>query len=283
MNESPPGANRLNHDDHFLPLPPSGEGREGIRTLNQPPQLTRHIIAEGGSKWFGSKPSRNGYSAIPLIEQPRDHRRPTTLDPMAPTKPISPNPDDDSTIESASEMQEFTGESIAPPKAKVGKPSNYLSNIRCDTSDPPHLVEENEGHTMIKYIIPSQTMEDKLIQSMEYFETNVVTPCRERKECTQGTPLSASINYVTAESSSMSPESYSIGDQNTSIQIKVISFNFDETKQHSSRNRNGHGGIKVTIITSISNHGCDINGRAIQTIELLRRCFYPRRDVIKWG
>jgi hypothetical protein len=124
-------------------------------------------------------------------------------------------------------------------------------------------------------------MEDKLIQSMKYFETNVVTPCQERKECTQGTPLSASINDVTAESSSMSPESYSIGDQNTSIQIKVISFNFDETKQHSSRN--GHGGMKVAIITSISNHGFYINGRAIQTIELLRRCFYPRRDVIKWG
>lgn len=272
MSERRFGAHRPNHGEDFLPQLCFDTRRETPPNTIQPSEYPHHDISDAGSKWNGPNPSDIGPEHTTNNWLSSQHTVTTT--PLAKKPPIHIIPF----------HHDFADLPSGPSQEWWGEPLESSN----DTSDPSHLTEENKGRTTINHVNPSQSREDESTQSTGCFAINVVTPCRENKGSISELPsgdASTVYNYVTAETSTplLSKNysySYSIGHQNTTIQTKANFFNFDVTKQNSSRH--SHGGMKITIMISTI-HGCYICGRAIQTIELLRRCFYPRRDVIKWA
>lgn len=199
-------ANRLNHDDDFLQEPQFREGREDTAKRNRPPKPARNNTSVGGCKWLGPNPSGNGYSTTSHTDQPRDHRQTNAVDPTVLKTSASNIQGDDFAIESSAWTQE-TGREVADSPSIWGKP-NYYPTTKF-TSDPPPLVEEEEGRTHpISISLPSLIGNDLRIEQDGH---SSIAKSNEYER--ENTSSAGSLHYFTPNSSLLSTTSQDDAEQ----------------------------------------------------------------------
>jgi hypothetical protein len=307
------GATRLDHGDDSLPKPSSGEEREQQETA-------RCIAVDGECNWFGPNPLGNGQLTITQTEQPRDHRKTNAIDPTALNNITHHIPEDESTFESLIWTQGCMGEWMAPPTA-WGKPL-YPSTTRRGNSEPPSLIEETEerttptkpigGHVTVTTDPPliqddeNESLNSSTSESLFYFTAESSLSSLESYDyAEEAIAKAAEARNLEALNAPYRPEEQQ--GKNIIFGTMIQCLSVLQTKRHKRRE-----GKRPSVVVSPTLSECPRQyprynnssrderrsyatscfycqlqsastvGSAIKTIELLRRCFFPRRDVIKW-
>ena len=254
-------TNGLNHGDDFLHNPHAGTGRTSHTSLNQTSHSHRDNASEGGRCWFEQNSSDIDQDVIIPDWHPSAHRETTTATSAEPNTSIPWSQKCGGSLENLPLVQGEWGLQVESP-SKQGKPSK---NPRYETvSDPPLLVNEDDGGWIHPISLsPSQMSGGTPIKGKLTETSSVHSP-------TMGIPELIRSGKLSTLQESSSTELLEM--------VRLICHLCKTTNVPDWWRQ--QAGITIRICYRL--HGSIFHGQAVQTIELLRRCFYPRRDVIKW-
>jgi hypothetical protein len=271
------GANRLNHGDDFLPNVSDGNSREPSHHPNQPPKPARKHNTDAWGKWFNQNPSKIGEDVTIPANTP-SKRCDINAPDQEPIHIITPDhPKGDNRSSSLISTWDRWGEKTVIPST-LKEPSRSSSTINSD-----HLRND------INNALPSPSLVSTM--SNQWRQTSAKPPTLETLETScpyskLNDPLrSFDFEFNKCEEArrlllTVTPEP-SPAKTTITQQLKV------ETSTNDTN---------VNSTPLDHNQGCSINKRqcyqhkmpkgqpssALQKVALLRRCHFPKRDVIKW-
>jgi hypothetical protein len=240
------GVDDLNHGDDFLRKATAGTQRVTRLPLKQPSKPTRVHSKNAGYKWFGQNLSRNGGDDI----NPFNHR--FSLCDNSALAPITIKPGnirDDSSTQLPETLYCQLDEPPAAPRL-LGESQIIPPALNSDSTSSPIFIQ---GYNAVCY--PTDKLKGNPTINMRTIEgtNNLVTP--------ETSPMAATVEEVTVT-------------------------NLDGSIHYADHLTTGYSITEPEGLIMIS-HTRRMkkkrqSSRALWQFELLRRGFYPERDVIKW-
>ena len=252
-----------NHDDDFLPTSDDRAARRGAPTDGHPSHPHRRDNSDAGSRWNGLKPSDIGSAINGPIRRQRRHDVPAQSNKGKPSIHIIPP---------------------SPPHGARPCSSRHHREIRRENQHHPSS-ERSQAAINARGNLPiTRSTDDE-----GWFQLpHTVTPPREQAHHSRASDT-PSINWIGTTPYRLSFDlkpSLQGGKDGTQQKRRGIS---DEARPNALWIFGDNGDTTnwrrrkwTQQLTVLHRLGKEQFGRALQQFALLRRCFYPRRDVIKW-
>lgn len=225
----------------------SATPRETKNLTIQPQKLTRAHAADEGCRWFGENPPDRSRDLTISTRQPPNRRKSATSSWSKPLGTIESPADECNGLEPLAPSNGGDLEMPEEPRTQghLPKPPRIERRLRVDL--PPHI-QEGDGHVTRGTITPSPDSRSQ--STFEQWGPLPVKACAPRQG--NGEPAA----FLSMESI-----------------LKEGNYN----KTHAWRLS-----AKATICICNRQKKTQQSSKAMEQITLLRRCFFPRRDVIKW-